>query len=501
MTKLTLVLSILLLSESLFGQTPDTILIARNEANQNNFLEADKMLTQYNLHHLDINALRLHAQVLYWMKDFKRSADTYETTLAAFPNAAEVKLDYGNFLFATGKLAQAQQMLVSFQKYDNKNVEGNILLAQLYYWDGNIALAREKLEAVLQPYPNNATALNILGQINATTAPYLSIRGIYKSDDQPIQPAGGEIEIGKYINRLLSPTFLINYSHFTLPDNNFNSMWVQVGNKLSIGNGRFSAGVTGGLFTHQGKERSTTPTVNLLLTQKLSKILSLEANIAERPYQFTSASIRTLVMQTFSGIAINFNQSNNWLGRAAYQIENFKDDNKIQTAYLWLLAPLVSRDKFSIKAGYGFNYANADVNNFVPATSLSTTIQNTAVGASVKGIYEPYFTPSNQISHSVLASLSFAFSPKVNFNTRVNIAFSATADNPYLILNKSQNNVFSIDKSYGKFAYTPVDFQNELSVKLSGKLLLSGTYGYSRFLFYTVGQGVLHLRYNFIHAK
>ncbi|MGI8581873.1 MAG: tetratricopeptide repeat protein, partial [Chitinophagaceae bacterium] len=107
----------------------DTIEYARSKAYEKNFAEADRLLTVYSLTHSDINALRLHAQVLYWMKNFNRSAEVFEKTLAVFPDVQVVKLDYGRMLFETGKLSHSQVLLEDYKLHDPGNAEVNILLA------------------------------------------------------------------------------------------------------------------------------------------------------------------------------------------------------------------------------------------------------------------------------------------------------------------------------------------------------------------------------------
>ena len=477
----------------------DTIELARSKAYAKNFTEADKLLAQYNLHHNNINALRLHAQVLYWMKDFNRSSEVYEKSIASFPDQYVVKLDYGRMLFEIGKLTHAQFMLEEYKQSDPVNPEVNILLSKLYYWSGHIKTARERLQDVLKPYPDNPTALNILNEINNATAPYIKLGGTYSSDDQPLQSTGVELETGLYRSWLLNPKFLLNYYDFTLPDSSFNSLWLQLGNKISFGNSGFSLNATGGIFKHHANNNSTL-TGNIILAQKISGSISLEASAGKRPYQYSAASVRIPVMQTFSGVALNLNKGNNWLGRAAYQIEKFEDNNKIQTIYLWLLAPIITKNNFSLKCGYAFNHSNADINTFTSLKSLSSIIQTTPIGGAAQGYYNPYFTPKNQTIHSLLASMGITLSDKINFTSRLNIGVSASADNPGLTLNKNQN-TYSVDKTYTKQSYTPVDFQSELVIYLSGKTTLSGLYGYTKLLFYTVNQGSIQLKYAFVNEK
>ncbi|ARK09208.1 hypothetical protein A6C57_02085 [Fibrella sp. ES10-3-2-2] len=55
-----------------FGQTPfpvDMLAFARSIAYKKNFAEADRLLSRFTSTKNEVNALRLHARVLYWMKE------------------------------------------------------------------------------------------------------------------------------------------------------------------------------------------------------------------------------------------------------------------------------------------------------------------------------------------------------------------------------------------------------------------------------------------------
>ena len=165
-----------------------------------------------------------------------------------------------------------------------------------------------------------------------------------------------------------------------------------------------------------------------------------------------------------------------------------------------MLAPIINKNNFTLKGGYAFNHSNADNNTFTSIKPLNSVVQTTAVGNAVEGYYNPYFTPNNQSIHSLLASVGIKLSGIVNFSSRFNIGVAASADNPNLTLNKNQA-TFSVNKTYTRQSYTPIDFQNELSIRLSDQVLLSGLYGYTKLLFYTVNQEAIQLKYAFINEK
>lgn len=481
----------------------DTIELARFIAYDKKFDEADRLLSQYSLHNTDVNALRLHAQVLYWMKAVDRASQVYEKALIAFPEQHAIKLDYGRMLFATGKFQLAETLLTQYLLTDNKNVEANILLANINYWKGNIKTAKQQLAIVTNIYPDNVRALALLREINLATAPYVRLGAAFASDDQPLNKSGFEAEAGWLHSWIFAPTLLINVNNFTIPDSigNYNSLWLQAGNKINFKLSGLILNVRAGIFNHQTNKNESFFTGSAMLSQKISKMFSLEFGMERRPYQFTATSARIPVMQNYSVAALNLNKNNQWLGKASYQLEKFDDNNKVQTAYLWLLAPIISNKTFSLKAGYGFNHSDANVNTYRSKKSISSVIQTTAVGGSIEGYYDPYFTPNNQTIHSILSSVGVKISDKINFTTRANIAVAASADNPALNLQKSQTNNFTISKTYSKLSYTPFDIYNELLLNLSDKFSIVGSYQYSSFLFYKINFGAIQLKYRFINER
>ncbi|MGZ4048644.1 MAG: tetratricopeptide repeat protein, partial [Bacteroidia bacterium] len=298
----------------------DTIEYARSKAYKKDFVEADRLLTIYTNNNNSLDAMRLHAQVLYWMKKFDRSAFVFETMLKKFPDANVVKLDYGRLLFETNKLSHAELLLNNYLKSDPKNPEANILLAEINYWKGHIKTAKEKINVVLQQYPDNANALAVLQEINSSSAPYVSAGYDYASDDQPLQKATLNAKFGWYQSWLFSPLIEADAYNFTLNEGSYNSSWLQAGNKIFFGNSGFSMNFKGGLFKHPA-ESNVIFTGSGMIAQKISKSLSFSAGTGRMPYLYTTTSILTSVMQQLSDVAINLDKSNKWLGKAAWQLQ------------------------------------------------------------------------------------------------------------------------------------------------------------------------------------
>ncbi len=503
MRKIILLVSTILIiniAKSQNSSPVDTIEYARSKAFEKDYSVADKLLTEYNRFHKEVNALRLHAQVLYWMKQFNRSIEVYEKTLSNFPGISVVKLDYGRLLFELGKLKKAQALLNDFITNDSLNVEANIMLSYINMWSGQNKAAKDRANLILKQYPDNKDAISILNQINIYTTPYISAGTNFQSDDQPLTATGFAVETGVYRSWALSPTLQAQYNDFKIPEGKYQSLWIQAGNKISLGIGS-TLNVAGGLFQHINSGDSYF-TGRIGFTQKISRSFSGEAGFEKKPYQYSIASVRTPVLENVLSLAAGFNKSDNWLGKAGFQRQNFEGNNNINTAYLWLLAPLVKQKNFKVQVGYAFSYAHADKNNFVAAAPLSTLINTTPLYGTVSGIFDPYFTPQNQFINLLLASINIGLSKKVQFSSRTNIGVFAQADNPFLMLEKSTGNQqYYINKGYSTLKYTPIEWVSNLQLNLSPKFSVHLNYTYQKFLFYTNNQGGIQLKYNFIHDQ
>ena len=155
-------------------------------------------MTEYNRFHTDFNALRLHAQVLYWMKNFDRSIKVYDQTISLFPNVSAVKLDYGRVMFEMGKHTKAQDLLTDHLIDDSLNIEANTMMAYLNMWSGHQKKAIKRANMVLKQFPDNKEALDILNEINIITAPYVSAGTNFQSDYQPNKANSTVVETGMY---------------------------------------------------------------------------------------------------------------------------------------------------------------------------------------------------------------------------------------------------------------------------------------------------------------
>ncbi len=475
----------------------DTLELARTKAYAKHFAEADKLLSAYNAAHRDLNGLRLQAQVLVWAGENEKASDVYEKTISQFPQVDVVKLDYGRLLFQLYSFSKAKTRLNDYLIHDPKNAEANLLLAYIDNQEGKTQQANKRTNDLLKWYRDYADAAGLLQQINYKTALTATVGGGYTKDDQPLTDYKYDVGLSKYYSWLLFPELKANLNSFSLSDSSYHPLSVEVGNTVSLYNAGVSFSFGGGFFNSGISGLGSSFIGHADISKKLSNQFSLSAGIEKKPYQYTLAAISQGTTFTTSSAALSFHKNDKWLGKAGYQIQQFQDDNKIATAYAWLLAPIVSQNVFSVKAGYSFNYANSDKNSYTHLKTAEELVSTNTYNQAIEGVYNPYFSPARQTVHSGLAVVNIS-GKKVSFSAKAAVGFSAKLDVPYLYLNTdSTTGKLTFTKEFQQQSYTPIEISSDLKFALSPKLSLIASYTYSKVYFYTSNNLFLHLKYAF----
>ncbi|MDB5153654.1 MAG: hypothetical protein JWR54_2405 [Mucilaginibacter sp.] len=470
----------------------DTIELARKFGYSKNYQKAVSLLKQFEINHpKDINAVRLHGQILYWMKDFDTALSLYESALKINPNPY-VQLDYGRMLFELNHLQNAKEVLEDYLKTNPLDVEALNSQGTIAYWQGEPKLARKYFQKVLDQYPKNDWALKYTDEINEAILPYLKISGAYASDSQPLSSVTGNIESGWYQSNLLAPKFIAQIQDFTASGNQTELYSFQGSNKFSFAGGKFAATITAGAYKSPA-DNSTSWTGKLELDQKLSSSFSISAFADRKPYFYTLSSLQQAVTENTYGIALALNKPESWMGWAGYNQQQFMDNNVIQSYGAWLLTPPLKLSDLSFYIGYAANYSNANKDQYI-ATS---TVNQVLLTNNFNGIYMPYFTPKNQLETSVLASISFKPSSSFKFSVNSRIGVYTTADKPYFYLNYSASNQLIIQKDFYSQKYVPVEINGKLNYDISQKTSLEVGYTYLKTFFYNSNIARLGLNFKF----
>ncbi len=477
------------------AQVQDTLQFAREKAYENNFSEAQQILAVYNKNNNDVYGIWLQAQVAWWMGDTEGSLALYEKAVLLAPDLTELRFDQGQTLFRAGKIRLAEPLLKEILGEDPTHTPAKLHLAYIDYWNGKISRSRNTAKQVLNLEPENVMALKLLEEIETTTAPYILLNTSFASDDQPLESKKYSVSLGKYFSGLFSPILNAGTTDFTTPENTVQSYFFEGGNKFKFGMSGPEISVSGGLFKPDSNKDLTEYTANLAISQSLTKNLFLELSAARAPYQYTLASVENLLMQKIYAVGLAFDDPEKFTAKAAYERQVFPDDNSIQTSYLYFLKSVFNNSAFRFDLGYLFNYAHAAENTFQATGSPQ-------LGAGldfeqISGVYDPYFSPSNQMVNAALASIKIIPVKALEIKIRSSYGFYAKADNPVIFTTRNPGNQPSIENQFYEQTYTPVEIFGEIKSNIAKGLYLSANYQYSKLFFYKYNQVGITLNYNF----
>lgn len=480
---------------NLFAQSypADIVEQARNKAYSKDFAGADKLLTSYTTNNDDLHALRLHAQVLYWMQDFKRAAQVHRKLQNLYPEVNEVKLDYGRFLYEMGKIGSAEKVLQDYLKNDPDHAEANLMLTYINIWNAHMGRAKEIALHMTNIYPDNAEFHDVLKQITTETSPVLGFSAATYSDDQPLKYSALTASGQWYKSWLFSPSLQFRKRSYNSFEQDYGTSWFEAGNKVYF-KSKTSISFKGGVFNAAAVEEQFY-TGSLGLKQHLFGSLSLNLGYETSPYQYTNSSILAPFSETIYKGSLKLEKDNGLLGEAGLQQQIFPDDNEIKTAYFWVLFPLINEQGFKLNGGYSYNFSTSDKSTF-------TIVETTSGGGTgtrfppvfnrpttrTEGYYNLYFTPQNQQVNSLLASMRIG-SDRTNFQAKINVGFQASAYSP--------SGGSSTSVNFEKVNYTPVEFESSLNIGIAKKFTLSGNYNYQSLFFYRVHMADVQLTYRF----
>ncbi|MBL0049911.1 MAG: hypothetical protein IPP32_17650 [Bacteroidetes bacterium] len=412
-------ISLFFFSNNLLAQL-DTTETARQLSYIHKYAEADALLTAFEkTHPNDINAVRLHAQILYWMKDYSAALNLCSSYLKNNPEWHFLKLDYARMLYELQQWKKAKVVLIEYQVAGNSNIEAKNMLATIAYWQGKTKTSEKLFNAVLNYYPTNEWAKNYLNEIKNAKAPYAKLTSCYSSDTQPMSALHAGIETGVYRSHLLAPKFTMEWQKADSGNSSATGYSSEISNKFFFSGIKteiqLSAGIVTPLATNSIHGIGTIEVKN-----QFHKNFSISLCVARKNYQYTLSNFSTAIMYTDYAATISFFKEKIGSGKTAYTFQQFDDNNSVQQYYAWLLSPALRLSKFEFYLGYNFNYSSSQYNRYnLTTTPLQAIVQFDESG-KIPAAYSPYFTPQNQQIHSLLANVIFTTGKKTSIALNAN---------------------------------------------------------------------------------
>ena len=389
---------------SAFSQQPEqpsAIAEASRLRDAGQFAEAIDVLRRHRaLNPDDGEAIRLLAQTLYWTKDFPAALALYDSALALHPGDTTLRLQYARTLMETGSSAKAREILVPLVTGSTPVPQATTLIGTMDYWEGELTLARRNFELALAADTTLSDARRQLDEIRWLSATWIRTGASGSTDDQPVKGVSAEIESGYHINPLWSltakaRTAVLTENTSTNPNTSSTDLTTFAG---GIGISGYVPSTRVDIAVQAGIVNRSVPskldwTAKADIGMKLGSIVRAGIRAERTPYLYTEASLRTHVMANAIGTSLDLDRQG-WIGKAAYELQSFADDNSMNTAYAWAMAPVVRSGGVTIQTGYGASYQDARELRFVRNSVDS------------KGHYEPYYTPQNTFIHSVIGAFT-----------------------------------------------------------------------------------------------
>ena len=439
-------------------------------------------------HPYDGDAIRMLAQTLYWSGEISEAEATYEAALAQHPEDSRLRLDYARMLVETRRGARARALLMPLRTDESAASEAEALLGTIAYWEGNLMGAKRHFEAALSHEPERADAIRQLRELRASAAPWVRLGGEARWDDQPLDRLAGTLEAGWYLTPLQSLAVRVQPQQLSAGDT---TETVAAAEVMLAGYWPASRLETEAMLgVLQRSAAGTDWTGRLGVGLRLPQHLVLGARVERSAYLWTRASISTPVMTRAASGLLDWRGPRGWTGQAGYTLQQYPDENRIHTTFLWALAPVVRSAAGEVKLGYGFNYQDAEQSRFdsAPVSTLDPLF----------GRYEPYYTPQNLQAHSATGAARVQLGRAMTL--RANGAYSvyATEDAPVLF-RAGQGGPGSpvVQTAYYRRTIHPWNLRAALATTLPGGLVATAYGEHLRTAFYASTGAGMDLMYRF----
>lgn len=477
-----------------WAQGADTLALAHSLADAKAFDPAAALLARYErTHPTDTDVARLHLQLLYWLGRLPEAAALYQRASRQQPAATSLQLDYGRILYEKKQYPQARAVLAPLLQREPGNVEALTMLGIISYYEGQVPQAVAYLSQVLAAYPDNPTAKAFAQQIKTARAPYLLLATTYRTDDQPLTWLETKLEAGSYRSALLAPTVQAVLWNTRDSTGGFRQhVEVRAGNKATLLHQKLTMQLNAGIFKHAGQPAPAF-VGSATLRYQLPKGFGLEAAGSRSPYFFTIASSRAAALYGQVAGALLFQSSKGWQGRAQATEAYLPGGNRILGLSAWGLSRALVLGPVYLKGGYSFAYNDARYNTYAPVLSLPQLV---VAGQPVAGTYGAYFTPSQQLIHSLLAQADARAGSRCWLSLKASVGVYAKAENPYLFLTREPAGL-AVGRGFYTERYTPVEVKAQVSYSPTKHLGLEGGYGYTKAFFYVANQVFTNLKYSF----
>jgi len=439
----------------------------------------------------DLEAVRLRAQLLYWLKDYARARAAYAAALAEHPGEEGLRVDYARMLVETGDRRGARLLLAESHRQSVTSAEADALLGTILYWNGDLTAAKKLFIDALRKDPSHQTAARQLMEIQTLSAPWLRLIPSVWHDDQPLNHAGAALEVGWFATPLLSIAFRSEPVRYAAEGSR--TFWTNEAELSHFAPGTgIETHLAAGVFRRPGGTDSLQWVGRGEAALRARGGVTVRGRVQRSPYLFTLASLDTPVTSaTFAGL-VQWTHRRGWLGEAALQHQRFPDGNQARSVYAWVLAPVLERKRTRLQAGYSLSTADADEDRFVLARP-EQPLTPSDPRFDFSGVYRPYYTPARVVTHAFVGAIEARPAAGPTFHAGGSYGFRAEED--ATVFFSSGDGIATLT---GRRSFQPWTARASLDIPASRALVVSARGEAGRTAYYRWTAVSVHLHFRFL---
>lgn len=478
------------------------------------YFKAKERLAKYHAEHSkDAQINWLYGYVLHLNKKYKLSDEKYQQAMILASKNNSIKLDYARVLYERGKFKKAVSLLESLRNLDQASkAEGLIMLAKISYWQGNIDKCKRLIRNFRNEFPGSDKLDDLSVEMSNATATYIEASYEIQSDNQPLDYSGIKAKAGMYKSRFFSPKIEVeNYSYTPTAG----ALIFKVSNQFYFPSIGLTATANAGTFSNDGGSATLFGlTVNKKLPYKTSVSLGYNIN----PVLGTIASTTETVSAATISLGADY-ENKVFLTNFEFNKQNFtsenSEDNSIKNYVFWIISQPIKISKVAFQIGYSYGYSDSEkiLYEGVPGSQVYQTEQVTSTDGegntvttterakdesgndivlSFDAIYNPYFTPKELESHSLLFVVNYDMFDFLEIGGKTNYGIEAQAYSPYLATVASEP-VFGDFKTI----FYPSESMLFAKYKVNSSFSVKATYLYQETFFYSRNNISVGAKYRF----
>lgn len=437
---------------------------AKKVIDNGNYKEAVLLISKYYnsyADNLELNWLYAHA---LWLNNKEKIAKSiFKKALSFAPNNRELRLDYARFLYQTGQIIELEPILKAYLKSDNSNIEYLEMLGYIQLWRGKIKEAKNTVAALKKTESGALKAKSLKSEIDAITAAYISSDFEYQTDSQPLDFFASHFKVSQYKSRFFNPELRISSYRFSPEEER--AFTARFSNQFSLDKLKLKGEISLGVYNNISDGNDWIGGLNFV--KEFFKNTNLKFGYDKSQLLTTIASTRfNLTQQDLFG---EFYHKNKYITVSSGYHHNFFDDgNYIYSIFAWALLKPITIKSLEFQLGYSYNFTDSKEVLFI-FSDINT------------GIYDPYFTPKDLETHSILFSANYNASKKLTIQAKINYGLVGNVQNPYPI--QATPTSVEIGGFYAD-TFTPQEITGTINYKFSNKFSTRVTYINQKTFFY-----------------